>query len=522
MTYQNNFQPRISHNLQLPSQRHMQECNHYYSDAKQFHQNGLHIYRQNNFQNIQNELSSRVCRRLAIPYFPNSFHIEDLYPTFYEDCFSLSNTQRLDPLTSTLLLVNMMLHATRGRLTVQLEGNWKELGSENLLLIGSSGTGKSTILNELLTPFTEFISEFEDPLQDFPHETKQEILSVARSINKKNIKEHIELLYDGGDMTVLTELVNDLSQKKNMLAPDIPDFFISLCTTLQLVKKLSQNGEAMSIIESEGDICQAFKKNQGLIEFILRAYSGDAYHTPKISLQSPCVQMLLYIQEKIGSEFYSNDSWINNGFMARFLPVFAKNKFNPQEANEMQHYAKKVKERLQTYHTFLSNSKRYTVRVSPDALLAIKSFQEEIKFYMHEFPEDSFAFLRRSHGHAVRLALAYHVWQYEIPHEHPINRGSMLFGINMVKSLFEHVSYAYSPYGFRALGLAKKIVDNLQNISPSEQIQILQNGITSTTIQKRTGKRAHEISNALTLLQQNDYLRIYDTGDIKNNVILHP
>lgn len=48
------------------------------------------------------------------------------------------------------------------------------------------------------------------------------------------------------------------------------------------------------------------------------------------------------------------------------------------------------------------------------------------------------------------------------------------------------------------------------------------NGIDSTTLQQRIGRKSKDVNNALRLLEKHNYLAIYDDATNNLKVVLHP
>ena len=64
---------------------------------------------------------------------------------------------------------------------------------------------------------------------------------------------------------------------------------------------------------------------------------------------------------------------------------------------------------------------------------------------------------------------------------------------------------------------------SLNNITDRwEQDKLLDEGIDSSTIQRRTGLKSEPTNNALLLLDEHNYLAVYDDATANLKVVLHP
>lgn len=504
----------------------MQQFNSMFDDCKRFQQNLQYFDQMKNRDELKAQLSCTCMQPLIVPevnmYFPFS-----ACPHLFETSYVLREGKFLTEISALTIILSMMLHATRGRIVVKLEDNWIESASEFAMLISPSGTYKSAILTTLREPFEEFLAENKSPLAGMSNVVRQEFKKEMMSELRKKMKKEIHSLYDGiqGTDELYRQLV-DINDVHNSFDSTEKTMFISSFTLTQFAQTLSEQGEAISIAESEGDLLKILKDDE-LVALLLRSYSGEPWTRQstrsKVSLSKPSVQIMLLLQELAGSQLFNSPKWVNNGLAARFLPLFSSNHVQKLSLHtDMKQYKCRVLNVLKQFHTLDPNREIYTIGVEDDALVEIKSFHQEMLSFQCQFPEDAHAFIKRAHGHAVRLALAYHIWIWSKPHKAKITIHEMQVGIAIIRNLLPHILYAYSPCGFRSLSLAKAIEDNLRKISQREWEHFLHEGISATEIQKRLGKHAEPIRNALELLQQHNYVRIYDKGDTKHNVILHP
>ena len=187
-------------------------------------------------------------------------------------------------------------------------------------------------------------------------------------------------------------------------------------------------------------------------------------------------------------------------------------------------YNRKITKLLGLFHTPDKNAQRFQVGVPPEALQLIKRFEDDIRWdILPKMPEAARPCLLKAHGQAVRFAWDIHAWSHDDPHLHLITEAEMQLGIDLVRASFQHIRYAYDPCGLTAFSTAQKILQSLKNIVDSwEQDKILDDGIDSTTIQQRIGVKSKEVNNALQLLDEHNYLAVYDDATNNLKIALHP
>ena len=95
-------------------------------------------------------------------------------------------------------------------------------------------------------------------------------------------------------------------------------------------------------------------------------------------------------------------------------------------------------------------------------------------------------------------------------------------GISLASILLNHIVYTYDQMGLAATNVARKIVSNLLNVSLEERGVLIANGLDTGVLAKRVGLRMSEVEFGCKRLQWHNMLRIYDSGNVKNKIALHP
>lgn len=322
---------------------------------------------------------------------------------------------------------------------------------------------------------------------------------------------------------------------------------VDKATTYQLAITLQEQGECQGCITAEGSMLQSKLFQSGAVaDLCLRGHTQEPYvyenAKQRIALAHPSLPMVHIVQPKVATEFYANEVLNAVGATARFVPYFYDSANgdgsilhgrafddydddgDAQISAATTVYRETIFRLLKTYHTQDKNAEGYQVPVEPAALKSIRDFERYVRTrVIPHMPEAAKACLLKAHGQAVRFAWDIHAWNHEFPHTIPITIEEMEQGIELVRATFEHIRYAYDPCGLQAYLHAQKILASLNNITDRwEQDKLLDEGIDSSTIQRRTGLKSEPTNNALLLLDEHNYLAVYDDATANLKVVLHP
>ncbi len=103
--------------------------------------------------------------------------------------------------------------------------------------------------------------------------------------------------------------------------------------------------------------------------------------------------------------------------------------------------------------------------------------------------------LKKAHGLTCRFAFAAHLWNEAETSSCPttITADKMNLGMSLSKDSFEHFRFTIDPTCLRARIHARKLLDSLLCIDFNMQHEVLRHGISSRTLQQRTGLKADEV-----------------------------
>jgi uncharacterized membrane protein len=513
--------------------------------GKEFVGHQTDIYRQQQHSRMVEDMAASTMYSLSAPVIEDSS-----LPPMNKGLVSAATALVAETVTPVLfgvfLILGMMFAAVRGGLKAELKSTWREQASFYFLLVSNSGRRKSSVFDRARIPFDQFIAELkaDNPVSS---ELERRIIDEAlRDNGKRAMREHIDALFENsGDKEALRDAQQNLKAIAERLkaARDAsihsePELFLSAATLIMLGKVMQENGHAANILEAEGDLIELILSNGELATLILRGYTGESWTYKscrnKISVTDACIQICLYVQSHIAAGLYQHQGLLNSGLSPRFVPLFCPhgNNISAPSSLGLEEYNDKV---LSLLALFYNRSEKRIIRsvgVESSALYEIDAFEKHIaENLLPQAPEKASAFLLKAHGLAVRLALAYHIWNCDESElvgnckktkRTRIALHEMQVGIALAKLIIPHALYAYAPDGLTAHPTACAIIKNLKSISQPEQYSIIVNGISTRTIRERIREKAAVVRRALSLLENHNIVRVYDYGDTSDNVALHP
>lgn len=518
---------------------------------KEFSKNRLNDIRKIQLNAKKNELSNKKMINISmtpiIRYKANlslPFNILKTTKYAYKIC-------KLEQVGIALAILGATSIATQGRVAVKLQNNWEEPTIDMHTQVAPSGYNKTALNKILRKPIDKYGEEINKLREEHIHNTKEKTRITIKAAEKsamqiigQKIKDLCcdkETMLEIGLDNIETELnqaieqATDISQrlKKNIEHnPPKVILLIDDATPYKLAQLLQEQGECLGVITAEGSMLKSsIVSSKGAPKLFLRGHTQEPYIYPhgNIQLLHPSLPMINFIQPNIAKELYTNKDTEGQGVTERFVPYCHSTSRNiesddivPDDAFDIYNF--KIKNLLKTYHTQDRHAKKYFVSVKPDALELIKKFQQEIKNeIIPSMPAEAESCLLKAHGQAVRFAWDIHAWNYGKPHEFDISLKEMQQAIELVRYVFNHIYYFYDPCGLTAYSVALKIIESILRISDySERIHILNEGLNSTWIQQRIGLKSKEVNNSLRLLENHNYLAIYDDGSNNLKFTLHP
>lgn len=479
-----------------------------------------------------------------------------LPPSLMAVATSLSSLTGLDAQGIVYALLGAVSIATWGRVTIKLDEHWSEAAVNMLLQVSPSGTRKSALVRELRMPFDQFCAKVNEGHEDRMRQAQRERQLLGRAGSHLVRKELATMLravtsMDAEAVALIKATAREAAAFEQKLQSDCEikesvRLLVDKATPFQLAATLQQQGECQGCITAEGSMLKSKLLSSGAVaDLFLRGHTQEPYvydnAKQRIALAYPALPMVNIVQPKVAVEFYASEALNAVGATPRFVPYFYSSTneggcvlregvFDDYDDGDAQIsasaavYSKTIIRLLGIYHAQDNTAPRHQVPVEPRALAMIRDFEQKIRRnVIPSMPEAAIPCFLKAHGQAVRFAWSIHAWNHTIPHSLPITTEEMEQGIELVCETFKHIRYAYDPYGLQAYLHAQKILASLNNITERyEQDKLLDEGMDSSTIQRRTGLKAEVTNNALRLLSGHNYLAVYDDATANLKVVLHP
>lgn len=295
---------------------------------------------------------------------------------------------------------------------------------------------------------------------------------------------------------------------------------------------MEENGEAQLMASAEANGLEKlfFHKDT---ELILKSYGQEPYiysnAKEHIELQHPTLNIATFGQFDVAVKLFTSPRLCNRGNISRIIPYVNTstylNKYrcyNRLYGNEDEIYMIKITKLYERFYTQDANAERYNIFVEKNGGKYIHSFMEELNNYPYNI-EYLRPWVSKLHGQALRLALAFHLWEnIDDPYGSPITEDEVIQGIMLAKTTINSARFLYSPHGITAALDAIKIIRSFQRINGiNERRCFIQNGTDTTKIQQRTGISRININNALQYLSHFGWGVLFDDGSGKLHLLPH-
>lgn len=445
---------------------------------------------------------------------------------------------------STILcaLLGSISMALRGRYHVRVTPAWKEPLVDYWLMIGESGTRKSQLATLLRKPFDDFAASppVEYLLQPGEADTRktQRKLAVqqASRVSRNRLKD-IPMDFSGETIREINDLSAEVVSflgnfKPNLQVPVRLLFENGGVRTL--ARLMSEQGGCASFLDAEGGIFSSRTFKDMDISLLLKAHSMEHYtHDPHNG--TPCqvtyaaMPMLIFAQQSVLHRLLTNKEAVNRGLMARFLPIqlsmpyMTKNDVHGDSAfNEaLSQYEHKIRNMLETNYTQDNFRYIHEILTTPEAderLLEFKDENARHEIYTNT-PPALIPFLRRLHGHAIRIAGDLHAWKHERPCAAPISAEEMGHAIEISKYALENATNLYDIEYQRDLFFARKILSWIKRWDTQNRTLHFDSRIAQQNVR---GLNKDNAVGALHLLCDNHYLAEISTPKTNPIYVANP
>ncbi|WP_083522135.1 DUF3987 domain-containing protein [Desulfovibrio fairfieldensis] len=522
----------------------LERANRFYREAKEYKKNCDEECRKHRIVREQRRLSRHSIMPLELPIF-RTCSFQSIPQSICDTADYISNITGLDRIGIALSILGAVSIATWGRVSIFLNDDWSEPAVDMLIQIANSGTRKSSLASYLRSPFGQFCSQANDGYEHRAQSIKEKA-RLSKKITERRAEKKFAAAFDAighigqqEEIEVLTRAIADAAEFNRNLLQKVGEvhapiqLLVDKATSFQLASVLYEQGECQGCITAEGSMINSkLISDSKAATLFLQGHTQEPYvyenAKKRVKLEHPALPMVNLVQPVVASRFYGNEALNEIGVTARMVPYFHSNSapdfLYTSNGEPFAAYNKKILQLLEIFYTQDRNAPHYQVRVTSEALKLIYNFAEEIcDGVIPDMPNVAKPCLFKAHGQAIRFAWDIHAWNHELPHTVPVTGQEMEQAIELVSATIEHIRYAYDPCGLQAYLHAQKILESLYRITNRwEQDKLLNEGIDSSTIQRRTKINAENTNNALHLLDRHKYLAVYDDATANLKVVLHP
>ncbi len=440
------------------------------------------------------------------------------------------------PLAVLLIFLGCINASMRGRYQIRLNEHWSEAALLYLLVLAPSGRMKSFVYGLAASPLEDFegrrMAEYNATLHR--HAERAKAMRRAKDEARRSIiKEAKEEA--GFDYRHLFELV---SERGNELAdaakayersrPGVPRLLADSFTDKQLIRTMPERGGGHAIIQPEGEtFVNRIKDSRFDIGILLKGYTMESYSHGTVTggetyIRHPFLSILLTAQPHIAARLYGNQSFGALGLTPRFMPFFAPYLNAPATGSDdettamLKEYTHKITAALERNYTQDADRGLREISPSQEAYREVKKFQRDVlNRIAGGIPEHMEPFLRKLHGHAVRIAGVLHAWLHEEPEKHPIALREMEAGISIACAISAHAEFAFDPAGLCAYEDAQRILRWVRRHRHGvfDSRQAAQSSGVTTNLR---------IFPALDLLERHDILAQWVTPERPRQCVMHP
>ncbi len=363
--------------------------------------------------------------------------------------------------------------ALRGRYRVRLNSHWSEMINLFFMLAKKSGDKKSALAEYGKKPIIEFVTRkrlMDEEQKKNQLNVKPSQISHIRKRRERDIyAEYKNEIHKNGEaqestldllkkFSILNDELDQYMPKENVPA----EIFCNVTTFVGLLQKLYKQGETIALFEAEGSplFSKYFKENV-FTTLLINAHGGEPYQYDsstsrnKIELQNPSINTLILLQTELMEKLFSNAGLKDIGYLPRVLPFFASEYIAPDQAliyrraedhpDPSDIYSSKINKMLDFTYTQERHREIFEICCEEEAYYIIKNFENKNQQDIRDgaYPH-MVSFIKKLHGHAVRLAGIIHCWNYPDPHKHPITEQEMKAGISLALIARDHANFAFN------------------------------------------------------------------------------
>ena len=288
-----------------------------------------------------------------------------------------------------------------------------------------------------------------------------------------------------------------------------------------LAKLLSENKERIGIMSTEGGIFNTlagrYDNNNTVIDIILKGYSGDRFIQDRmtrkgVSLNSPLVTMLLYVQPIVIREVMENSEFMGRGLNARFLysippSAIGKRRYKTMKISDVEKmdYVDAIK-RL---YAIPVPDKPKVIELDEDADKKAEAFFYEVEKEMVDASPEFKAWLGKIHGTTMRIALSLHCLEFiEDSEFHKVSGGTMDSAIELAKYFKAHAEAAYNIMGLMDPPEVRDAKYIMKRIDSTGQMEITVRDLVKLCKDKKGMETREKLIPGIKRLIEHGYIRV--------------
>ncbi len=506
--------------------------NHIVGTIKKYHKNYKHYQEERDLFEIQDVLSAKYIRETLTPHI--ELHEKTLCPLLGKAIKDLVYDTEIPIFNALIMILSQTLAAFQGNITLNIKDDWTESPSLYVIGMAPSGSRKSKIVKRLSAPFDDFSATLAE------HTLSDDVIKECNRHLKNDTKEQIRIIFNtrknnpsGNIGEDINKKLLDISRQHNELmesiTPSKKNYMLDDFSYAGLLATLESNDGHVAVISAEGGIINTLIKEPNIQECVKKGYDFEricrstSYKSTLI--ESPSLQLLLYVQPSEILKILNNRQMQEQGLTARFifLPEHEPRGHAQQYSElDLDEYNQKICSLLKLFHCTKGKRNIRTLYASPQAAKVLTDFEGEIQdFTLPHMPEKSHPALRKLHGIAARLALAYHFWYAHSPLESELSEYAAQVGVYIAENLVSRLHEVYHEYGLVAQPMAKKIVEYVLSLKGLQRREAMDNHLELSYIAKAIHQRVADVEKGLVHLQMHNALYLYRTTDGRCKVILH-
>lgn len=320
-----------------------------------------------------------------LPTFP----VDALTPTLKNYVTAIAESTQTPVDMAAVAVLTAVSAAMRNLYKVVGKEDWLEPTNIYALTIAEPSERKSAVITFATKPISSYVTEYNIKHKvdfEMSKAKKQRLENKKNSLlsqSKKKNDENNGADFNDNLQSVIEDLVNFKEEKPLKV-------FVDDTTPEKLVELLAENNGAMSVISSEGgifDVLSGTYSNKVNIDVFLKAYTGDRITVERImrnsiSLDEPCLTILLSVQPVVIGDLMKNDKFRHRGLTARFLYTEPKSYIGERNFN-----SKPVPEGVyEQYKELIYNilsEKRYAkampIHLTADARIILNTFYDWVE-----------------------------------------------------------------------------------------------------------------------------------------------